>query len=63
MIVLNILGYFGRNKQNSYAASTSLLLQFRSKGRPKKCFQLSRASSSTDQLLQTDFELFHPTIR
>ena len=26
MIVLNILGYFGRNKQNSYAALTLVLL-------------------------------------
>ena len=25
MIVLNILGYFGRNKQNSYAALISLV--------------------------------------
>ena len=26
MIVLNILGYFGRNKQNSYAALNSVLI-------------------------------------
>ena len=26
MIVLNILGYFGRNKQNSYAALTIIMI-------------------------------------
>ena len=29
MIVLNISGYFGRNKQNSYAALTSLAVYIR----------------------------------
>ena len=26
MIVLNILGYFGRNKQNSYAALNNVMM-------------------------------------
>ena len=33
MIVFNILGYFGRNKQNSYAALTLIMIRGGNRGR------------------------------
>ena len=55
MIVLNILGYFGRNKQNSYAALTHYILLYNQKLSIYKCI-LTAVYSQPLKMLKASYK-------